>query len=193
MKPRSVLPLALAAFMLGGCAREEIRSYRAPKEDPMATLPPAMRNTGGDTETAGALTWTAPDNWEEQTAGGMRRGSFAITGENGAKADLSVIAFPGDAGGLAANLNRWRGQIGLPTLTADEVQASIEHIDTPAFHVDFVNYLGVSQGVPTRIAGAILNHGNESWFFKLMGPDELVASQIEAFRNFLQTVAPTTP
>ena len=158
----------------------------------MAALPPAVRNAGGDTDTATALTWTAPDSWEEQTAGGMRRGSFAIMGEDGAKADLSIIAFPGDAGGQAANLNRWRGQIGLPALTAEEAEASVEHIDTPAFHVDVVNYLGESQGVPTRIMGAILHHGGESWFFKFMGPDELVASHSQAFRNFLQTVAPTT-
>ena len=158
----------------------------------MASLPPAMRNTGGNTESAGALTWTAPDSWEEQPAGGMRRGSFTITGSDGAKADLSVIAFPGDAGGLAANLNRWRGQIGLPALSAEEAEATVVHVDTPAFHVDFVDYLGESQGEPTRITGAILHHGGESWFFKLMGPDALVASQSGAFRNFLQTVAPAS-
>jgi hypothetical protein len=34
------------------------------------------------------------------------------------KAEVTVSAFPGDTGGLLANLNRWRGQIGLEPVQA---------------------------------------------------------------------------
>ena len=187
----AVLP-ALAALALMGCSRDEIQSYRVPKEDPTTALPTTATANAAPSAPS-ALTWQAPAHWQEQTAGGFRRGSFSIPGEGETKADLSIIAFPGDAGGLAANLNRWRGQIGLAALSTGEVQAGVEHVDTPTFHVDLVDYLGEADGTPTRILGAILEHGGESWFFKLMGPDAIVAGETEAFRNFIQTVAPAAP
>ena len=36
-------------------------------------------------------------------------------------ADLSITKFPGDAGGVKANVNRWRQQLDLNILTAEEI------------------------------------------------------------------------
>ncbi len=182
---------ALAALALMGCSRDEVRTYRVPKEDPVAALPAADRTAPA--AAVPALTWQAPDHWQEQPAGGMRRGSFIVPDGKGATADLAITSFPGDVGGLAANVNRWRGQIGLPPLSAEDAQASVEHVDTPAFHVDLVEFAGEVDGTPTRMLGAIIQHGGSSWFFKLMGPDALVAAETDAFRSFIQTVAPATP
>ena len=41
---------------------------------------------------------------------------FSITGTNGAKADVNVAEMGGEGGGLLANVNRWRGQLGLPPI-----------------------------------------------------------------------------
>ncbi len=194
MFPRLVLLPALAALALMGCSRDEVRAYRVPKEDPMAAMPAAAAaNASQAAASSAALTWQAPSHWVEKTAGGFRRGSFTIPGEGDLTADLSIIAFPGDAGGLGANLNRWRGQLGLPSLPDAQVQEEVEHIDTPTFHVDLVDYVGIADDKPTRILGAILHHGGESWFFKLMGPDALVDGERDAFQAFIQTVAPAAP
>ncbi len=184
---RSRNPFILCAGLLllgGGCQRDEVHAYRVPKE----AAPTPTASTAGTTATGANLAWQAPAHWQEQPAGGMRQGSFTVPGTDGATADLSIIAFPGAAGGLADNLNRWRGQLALPTLPAAEVEAGVRHLDTPAFHIDFVDYAGNADGVPTRILGAIIDHGGRSWFFKLMGPDALVAGEREAFLAFLQTV-----
>tara|TARA_B110000305_G_scaffold229155_1_gene279801 strand:- start:2803 stop:3387 length:585 start_codon:yes stop_codon:yes gene_type:complete len=184
------LPLLLL-LTLTGCSRDEVRSYRVPKE---AT--PAMPRTSAaaaaptSSAQAGSLTWSAPDHWEELPASGMRRGSFTLSGEGTTTANLSIIAFPGDAGGLAANVNRWRGQVGLPSLSPDAVQASIEHADTASFHVDFVSMTGEASGKATRIDGAIFNFGGESWFVKLIGPADLIATEAENFRAFVGTITP---
>ena len=182
---RRLLTIVVVTLLFAACRKAEVTTYRVPKEE-LPALPTAAANQAG----AGALTWNAPPAWDEEPAGGMRRGSFKIRSEDGAEADFSIIAFPGAAGGLASNLNRWRGQLGLPTLPTAEVEATVVHLDTPTFHVDFVDYVGETDGQPTRIMGAILNHGGESWFFKLMGPDSLVAAQQDAFRAFMNTVAP---
>lgn len=190
-----VFAVLLAVLVLGGCRDREISSYRAPK-DPEVTLPPAAGTQGGDAmantavPTGGdSLTWTAPAHWTAKPASAMRKGSYAVKGGD-AEADLSITAFPGDTGGLLANLNRWRGQVSLPPLAAGELDDNSEHLDIGALHVDVVDFAGMANGVPTRIIGAVVPVGGETWFFKLMGPDALVAKEKPAFREFLNTIRP---
>jgi hypothetical protein len=46
----------------------------------------------------------------------MRVASFRVTGKDGKQADVSVIPLPGLAGSDLDNVNRWRGQVGLPSV-----------------------------------------------------------------------------
>lgn len=186
--PARLAPLALVLLItLAGCQRDEVTSYRVPRE-----TSPSIPGVNAPAEAAGsgALVWTAPANWIDQGATSMRKGNYRIENDAGESADLSVISFPGDVGGLAANVNRWRGQVGLPPLTPAQVDAQIEHTDTAYFHVDIVSMTGEAGGVPTRIDGAIFSHGGESWFVKLMGPADLVAAENANFRAFVTTIAP---
>ena len=43
-------------------------------------------------------------------------------------ADLSVTKFGGDAGGVAANVNRWRKQLGLQPETLEEIQSKVKKL-----------------------------------------------------------------
>lgn len=135
-----------------------------------------------------ALVWSAPSHWQERAPGSIRKGSYTITGEGGATADLSITAFPGDTGGLHANVNRWRGQIGLANISDAEVDKAIEHLESNGLHMEFVEMVGTAGNPPMRLLGAIVPYQGETWFFKLTGPDTLVASQRDAFRTFLTTI-----
>jgi hypothetical protein len=117
----------------------------------------------------------------------MRKGSYAIRHEAG-EADLSITAFPGDTGGLLANLNRWRSQLSLAPLAAAELEANLDHLDANGLHFEIVDFAGTADGAPARIVGAVLNRPGETWFFKLMGPDAAVAGAKPAFAAFLQTI-----
>ncbi len=206
----------LTLLLLGGCRDHEITAYRAPK-DPVAAAPAPVASSantndlprghppvggaaqpapGGDTmantavPTGGdSLVWTAPAAWAVKPSGPMRKGSYAVKG-NGAEADLSITAFPGDTGGLLANLNRWRGQVSLPPLAEAQLGASVEHRDLGSLHADIVDFAGTANGAPTRLLGAVVPVNGETWFFKLMGPDALVAQEKAAFLEFLRTVRP---
>jgi hypothetical protein len=152
------------------------------------TAPPAAAGAE-PTGPSVSLAWIPPDGWVQKPLSPMRKGSFAIRGTNGGPdADLSIIAFPGAAGGLLDNINRWRDQVKLPPLAAGELNANTMTVESGPLRftvVDFAGNLGESR---TRIIGAVLPLGAESYFFKLMGPDALVASQKEAFVAFLKTV-----
>jgi hypothetical protein len=190
----------LTLLLAGGCRDREITTYRAPKDPATAAMPApagspaAAPGSGNMADTAvptggNSLTWTAPAHWSTKAAGPMRKGSYAIK-DGAAEADLSITAFPGDTGGLLANINRWRGQISLSPLPADQLDANREHLDIGTLHVDVVDFAGSANGTPTRILGAIVPVGGETWFFKLMGPDALVAKEKPAFIEFLRTVRP---
>ena len=202
-------------ILLTGCKDRAITSYRAPKDAPAVAampqqapvtdtnnLPPGHPPIGGaaapggtdgmaamagtSVPTAGnasALTWTAPASWTAKPLGPMRKGSYAVKGAGG-EADLSITAFPGATGGLEANLNRWRGQVGLPALPPAEVTAATEKFETNGLQVIVADYAGNG----TRLIGAIVPYGGNSWFFKLSGPDALVAAEKPAFLEFLKTV-----
>jgi hypothetical protein len=199
----------LSLLLFAGCKDREITSYRAPKDPPPAAMPgmaaadssapagpfanapasggPSMANTAVPTASGADLTWTAPAHWTVKPAGAMRKGSFAVKGDGG-EADLSITAFPGSTGGLLANLNRWRSQLGLAPLADADLATNVEHLDAGELHLDVVDFAGNAGGKPTRTLGAVVPHGSDTWFFKLMGPDGLVAHEKPAFLEFLRTI-----
>jgi len=209
--PRAtLLSLGLSILLIAaGCRDREITAYRAPKDPPPANaapaaaestnnLPPghpaigsvATDNQGGAmtataVPTAGGsdLTWTAPAGWQPKALGAMRKGSYTVA-VGGVEADLSITAFPGATGGLEANLNRWRGQVGLEPLPPDEVANGTEKFSANGLEFVVADYAGGGK----RLLGAIVPFGGNSWFFKLTGPDAMVEAQKPAFREFLQTV-----
>jgi len=128
-----------------------------------------------------ALVWTAPAQWTPKTASAMRKGSYTVSGPEGT-ADLSITAFPGDVGGNLANVNRWRGQLQLPPVP--DLAGALQPVEANGLHL--LVFDGANSG--TRMLGAIVPLAGETWFFKLTGPDALVAREKPAFLAFLTTV-----
>ncbi len=202
MPPRPTVFAALSLVLLVGCKDREIATYRAPKDPPptMPGTPPAgdaagssaaggqsMANTAVPTASGSDLVWTAPAAWTAKPNGPMRKGSFSVKGDGG-DADLSITAFPGSTGGLLANVNRWRGQLGLAPFGEGEMETNTVHLDVGDLHLIVVDFAGNAGAKSTRILGAIIPHDTDTWFFKLMGPDALVESQKPAFLEFLHTI-----
>lgn len=210
------VPLTFAA-----CRDQKVTSYRIPKEkepDPASVAAAAhagagvtpgqagtpapggatqpggsdMANTAVATASGAALTWTAPGHWQAKPASSMRKGTFVIAGD-GASAELAITAFPGDVGGEVANVNRWRGQIQLPALPEAQVGGTVTRLDANGLKIGYVDMVNTAAGTPVRVLGAWIPHQGSTWFFKLSGPDALVAREKDAFVQFLTTVKPATP
>ena len=180
-------------LLSAGCGPSDdakITVYRIPKETPPTTMAqPAALNNAAPAE----VHWTAPAGWEEQPASGFRKGSFLVRGADGKTADVSVISFPEAAGGLTANVNRWRDQLKLaPISDAAQAGTPISVGGRDMFFVDLVSEQPIAPEKETksRILGGIFPAGSETWFFKMIGPDTLVESQRNTFRQFLESVRP---
>jgi hypothetical protein len=174
-------------FSTVGCKdNSKITIYRVPKE-----TKPQMADQVSATGDAGVIVrWKAPSDWEEQPATGFRKGSFIIRDPDGRTADISVVSFPESAGGLLANVNRWRAQLKLAPV--NEIDQSITRLSIEGHQIFFVDIVSdepvLDGGLKSRVLGGILGTGGETWFFKMSGEDKLVASQRAAFRQFLATL-----
>ena len=198
-----LLGLAASTLLLAACGEEKVSVYRVPKEkDPeppaaaaadAGTEAPAqpapgaaMADTAVPTASGEALVWQAPADWKTKAPGQMRKASYTVAAA-GATAELSVTAFPGDVGGELANVNRWRGQVGLLPLAAADLDGAVSRVDSNGLRVTVVE-LAARDGKGTSILGAIVPVDGSTWFFKLMGPLGAVQGAKPEFLGFLHTV-----
>ena len=88
------------------------------------------------------------------------------------------------------NVNRWRGQIGLGQLAESEIQSTAKPLDVASGKATFVDMTGgdPKTGQKTRVLGLIVPQGQQTWFYKLMGPEQTVEANKEAFLAFVKTV-----
>jgi hypothetical protein len=133
--------------------------------------------------------WDVPTGWKEQAATSMRLATFAVTGENGAKADISVVKLAGMAGGLLANVNRWRSQMGLEPVEQAGLDKLISSRDVKVTKVIVVDMAGrsVESGNAARLVAAIVPRSGVTWFYKMLGNDQLVSQQKAAFIQFVES------
>lgn len=190
---------------LSGCERDAPTSYLIPKEEQPITMPGAATNpasqmpaptaapAGGGMQVlpgmqeaandAGEVSYTVPEGWEELAPSGIRKANLKISDANGS-GELTVLVFPGDVGGRLANINRWRGQIGLEAATPDELPAFTEGYPIAAHRGLYVRLEGETQS----ILGGLLPFHGYTWFFKLIGDNETVLSREAEMKAFLDSV-----
>ncbi len=165
-----------------------------PSAMPTDPAGPAVPDTHGlQTASGPSLTWSAPAGWQSKPASMMRKATFVIVDDGGATAELAVSAFPGDVGGDVANVNRWRGQVGLAPVSDAEAAAAITRIEANGLKIGVVDLVDPAAANASHLLGAMVPYDNATWFFKLTGPDAVVAKAKPAFMEFLKTVKPASP
>lgn len=130
--------------------------------------------------------WQVPAGWQPASAGQFLIAKFLLSGQNGAKASVNVSSSPGNGGGLAPNVNRWRGQLGLPPVDA----VSTVTFAVPGGQAQLVDFSGASAqtGQPAELVGVVVTLSDRTWFYKLMGDPALVAGQRDTFTQFVKGV-----
>ena len=165
----------------GGGGGESAPEAPAPASAP-AVSGGSERASGGGAD--GLPNWQVPSGWKAAGPKPMRLASFDIPDAAG-NGDVSISKLSGNGGGLLANVNRWRGQVGLSPLEAGALAANSKTVATAGGDSGtWVELVGTEK----TILGAIVARGEVSWFFKLTAPAAVAAKNRDAFEQFVRSI-----
>jgi hypothetical protein len=200
----------LAAFSLvvaGGCSDRgprEIDTVRLLPEDGREVLvvdsgPERYRMSSAAEQTQEGneelpFTWETPEGWSRMPKMAMRDLTFTF-GANG-EGECYLSRLPGAGGGLAANVNRWRQQMGLEPASEGDI-AALPKRDLFGMEAVYVSLDGEFRGMNAaeskkdfRMVGVILAADFGAIFIKMVGPRELVDANTQKFEAFCASLKP---
>lgn len=218
-RTRSVALAAVAASLLAGCNDgdrhyeiTEKRQLDAPREEQrvpadsrtrFGTPAPASEGPSphgpmtGDTEATSPLAFDLPEGWKELPAAQMRSLNFAVPGRE--KLECYVSILPGAGGGVAANVNRWRKQMGLAE-AGDADLAALPRMTFLGAAAPFVVIEGAFKGAgaQTAIPGYAMaavagERGGAVITAKLVGPADDVHAELERFKAMCASLRAAAP
>jgi len=128
--------------------------------------------------------WEAPTKWQSlPNPNAMRKATYKI----GEDTELTVSSA---AGGVEANVKRWAGQFG------EAAQPKTEKKTVNGLDVTIVEIKGPYQGMggPKKdsymLLGAVVDSGSTQTFFKMTGPEKVVADARPDFEKLVSSLHP---
>lgn len=178
---------ALVAAVVA-CDRDGVTHFRVARTPPSPAAAPA--GMAGDVPpparpTGVALSWTLPKGWKATAGGAMRYASFEVPVKG--EVDASVVVLPGPAGGELANVNRWRGQIGLGPLDDAGLTAARRTVQSKAGPLSVYEFASDAAPRKRLIAGLTELSGN-TWFVKMTGDADAVGAARDDFMQLLGSI-----
>lgn len=126
-----------------------------------------------------------PEGWTRKPAGPMRVAEFLVS-DGDKTITISVSVAGGDR---LANVNRWRGQIGMDPIEEAALRESLRQIAVCNLTGEYVELVGPKTDKPAQaILGVIAPAGDRQWFFKLQGDAELARREQGRFEEFVKSV-----
>ena len=174
--------IVFTAFVLfaSACTKKEVTVYQAPKPDTQV-----VADTAPTAAPAAPIQWKAPDSWKGGQPNQMRLASFEVPGSG----DASIVMLGAGAGDLTANINRWRGQVGLGELTDSAVASQMKTVSTGIGKAKWIRIVDPKK--PEKgILGMIAPFGASIIFVKLAAPIKTLDAEQA---NFLALVGSLQP
>lgn len=173
--------LIFLLVLLSGCS-SKLQVYEIKKESYQNEFKHVIK----DESQSLPIVWEVPSNWSL-----MNNDSFSLVKYKlSDNAQLSVTKFPGTAGGILSNVNRWRNQVGLDSISVMDLSKHCKSltINNLTFTVVTVDGSQVNNSVLNYIYVAVLYHENVSWFFKFSGSKTSLISLIDSCNDFISSI-----
>lgn len=149
-------------------------------------------------EKADELAFEVPEEWETQKVGSpMRKAQFVVPGPGG-DAEMVVFRFAGGAGGVDANIARWKGQFQAPEgKTIDDITGKRD-FEANGLKVTMIDITGhykapdrpgsttMIDEADYRMLAAIVEGSGDAFFFKLLGPSKTVDLWAQSYEDGLK-------
>lgn len=138
------------------------------------------------------LTWETPAGWARAERSQMRPVNLTFGPANEGECYLSLL--PGGGGGVLANVNRWRKQMGQPDITEEELakmpKKTLMGIEGVFVSIDgSYTSVGASEAkADQRMLGIVAAMGEAGLFVKMVGPKALVEANTAGFDQFVSSL-----
>jgi hypothetical protein len=137
---------------------------------------------------AGLSMWTAPTGWKQTPdPSGIASAMYSVDTPHG-PVRVTATSLVGDGGGILANINRWRTQMGLETLSSLKAQPQVD-IGVPGVIVVDLSDAGGERRMVAAVAPDSMGSARSSdltWFFKMSGSAKSVGMQLESFKAMVR-------
>ncbi len=174
--------ILLAIVLLSCDTGDHSRTYHLPKIKTSNNLHQIKDITIGPP----GFTWEKPDSWIPSRGSSMRLASFEVPFSTGS-GDLSIIELSGDGGGLMANVNRWRGQVGLRPLIEAEIKAQAQTGESELEPYQFFRLINNSNSDAAMLA-TILPINNSTLYIKLTANADGILELEKDFKAFCSSM-----
>ena len=169
--------LVVLLGVLSGCEKSEIQTYALPKEIEYPV------NNLEIKEKQNHLPFDAiiPSNWIELPGQGMRKVTYAIEGTS-----IDFYAIVLGMGDVTSNVNRWRGQIGLPDAASEVIDKQTKLLSASGIEVKFYELYNDNNG--QGILAAIIDVSSSYWFFTAKGTIVELKTHSSDIQRFINSI-----
>jgi hypothetical protein len=131
------------------------------------------------------LRYEAPDEWSPGKPNAISLLAFKVTdGEKQAEITVSTAG-----GQWLANVNRWRGQLGLSPVDEMELAMVTKKIEMLGTTGDYIEIVGPESAAKREtILGVQAEAGGRTWFVKLRGDSRLAEREKNNFESFVKSL-----
>ncbi|VGO22505.1 hypothetical protein [Pontiella sulfatireligans] len=181
-------------FLIASCGKEEPVSYLVPKQ---AAPEASAQKMGSDADNQAVLaahaaqtalapagtgfTAELPKGWTEKAGSGMRKVSYSIEGTS---IDFYLISLT--MGDVPSNVNRWRGQVGLPPVAPEEIAKEVQTFKAGGHDVNYIEIYNAEGG--KGIIAAIVGLSPNFWYFTAKGSVTELQANAADLRTFLESL-----
>jgi len=166
---------------LPGCERKGVEEQAIAKgveRIPAAKLGASSADAAVDVAGSGERPWAVPDGWREDREPRQMRLATYIAPDPTGPVEVAITRFGGRVGGALANINRWRGQMGLGPIGEDDLDESILRFSAAGFE-GYEIQIESPRGVMLA-AGMYEEAIDQMWFVRATVPNAEVAERLRA-------------
>jgi len=162
---------------------------------------PALADDKTQTVDAGGLTFEAPASWKSsKPESQMRRAQLKVAPVEGDTdgAELVVFAFPGGAGGVEANVDRWQKSFKdkdgnnpkaeVTTVKGKNVEVTRVEMSGHYYPTTFPGQAKQADKPNSRLVAGIVGADDTGYFLRLVGSDKTVSAAKADFDKLLASI-----
>ncbi|MFU8827965.1 MAG: hypothetical protein ACNA8P_00865 [Phycisphaerales bacterium] len=175
-----------SAVLLASCGEEPVQEHRVPKgvesvpdqpsDSELPESPPAPAGEEPRPRADGEP-WVLPQGWVVVPGERPMRLATVEAPDPDGPVEVAITRFPGRVGGDLANVNRWRGQMGLGAIGENELEAMLSRFVAPGFEGYEVRVEG--EQMHMLASGVYEIDADQTWFVRATVRPE-VADRLEA-------------